>query len=149
MTFLSSFFSHIVKNIISTQENLMNTFITPTNHSINSKYLKNGPKIQNQSGLVLALKSHVWFFMQHGHSKQPPWSLSYLMEPVDINKTYFGGWKWNDRRLSLNAGIQQLLSHKPSHKLQIPKKWSENPKSNQFNFGSLGSYLVFYATSRL
>jgi hypothetical protein len=29
------------------------------------------------------------------------------------------------------------------------KKWSENPKSNRFTFGSLGSYLVFYATSRL
>jgi len=49
----------------------MNTFITPTNHSINSKYPNNGQKTQNQIGLVLALKSHVWFFMQHQHSKQP------------------------------------------------------------------------------
>jgi len=40
------------------------------------------------------------------------------MELVNTNKTYFGGWKWNDRRLSFNAGIQQFLSHK----LQIPKK---------------------------
>jgi len=47
----------------------MNTFITPTNHSINSKYLKSGPKTQNKIDLVLALKSHVWFFMQHRHSK--------------------------------------------------------------------------------
>jgi hypothetical protein len=127
----------------------MNTFITLTNHSINSKYLKNGPKTQNQIGLVLALKSHAWFFMQHRHSKQPAWSLSYLMKPVDTKKTYFGGRKWNDRQLSFNVGIQQLLSHKPSYKLQIPKKWSKNPKSIRFNFGSLSSHLVFYATSRL
>ena len=36
----------------------MNTFITPTNHSINSKYPNNVQKIQNQIGLVLAMVFH-------------------------------------------------------------------------------------------
>jgi hypothetical protein len=98
------------KTSISTQENLMNTFMTPTNHSINSKYPKNGPKTQNQIGLVLVLKSHTWFFMQHWSSKEPPWSPSHLMEPVNTNKTYFGGRKWIDRWFSLSA----LKSSKPS-----------------------------------
>jgi len=37
----------------------------------NSKYSKNGQKIQNQIGLILALSAHIYFFMQHRGSKQP------------------------------------------------------------------------------
>ena len=82
----------------------------------------------------MALKSHAWFFMQHRDSKQPPWSPSHLMKPVDTNKIYFGDQKWNDRLLSFNIGIQQLLSHKSSHQLQIPKRMVQKPKIKSVYF---------------
>jgi hypothetical protein len=45
---------------ISTQKYLTNTLITPTNLLNNSKYLKNDPKSQNQTDLVLDL-AYIWF----------------------------------------------------------------------------------------
>jgi hypothetical protein len=66
--------------VISTQENLHFNLKKPHKHPYNThkpfhqtpNTQKNGPKTQNQIDLVLALKSHVWFFMQHRDSKQIP-----------------------------------------------------------------------------
>jgi hypothetical protein len=43
----------------STQKYLTNTLIIPSNHSINSKYLKNGLKTQNQTNLVLDFSAQI------------------------------------------------------------------------------------------
>jgi hypothetical protein len=48
---------------ILTQKNLINTFITPTNHFINFTYIKSGQKTQNQTDLVLGFLAWIWFFM--------------------------------------------------------------------------------------
>ena len=60
--------NEMIGDFLSTLESSDSSF---TNHLINSKYPKNGPKTQSQIGLLLALSAHIQFFMQHRGSEQP------------------------------------------------------------------------------
>ena len=75
--------NEMIDDFLSTLES--NNF-SLTNHLTNSKYLKNGQKIQNQIGLILALSAHIEALNNHHEALLISWNPWTLIKPILVAK---------------------------------------------------------------